>query len=63
MIEKLCVKPIDKVPDADCSAQISPPSPVTVHPTPESESDEEAEHQEPLDEADASRHSTLLTLL
>jgi len=55
VIEKLCVKPIDKVPDADRCVQISPSSPVTVHTTPESESDEEAEHQEPVDEADAGR--------
>jgi len=29
IFEKLCVKPIDKVPDTDCYAQISPASSVT----------------------------------
>ena len=38
-----CVNAIDKALDAKCCAQISPPSSVTMHTTPESESDEEAE--------------------
>lgn len=54
------VRAIDEAPDAKCRAQISPPSSVTMHTTPESESDEEAE---PLHEADAGRHDTVLTLL
>ena len=55
-----CVNAIDTAPDAKCCVQISLPSSVTMHTTPESEGDEEAE---PLHEADAGRHDTLLTLL